>query len=98
MRRTRLMALLFGVLLITVLLSSVVIAAVEAEHECTGEHCPVCHWIDVCENALKQLSFVLVAAFATAMFLRLVPLCAVWRRAGPGIRFNPVTLKVKLSN
>ena len=59
---------LLAVVLAVVMLSSAVYIAVEADHDCSGEDCAICHQIGVCENLLKSLGLAGAAAvFAAAV-------------------------------
>ena len=49
------MGTLLLVLFVGVVLASVMFAAVEAHHDCSGENCPVCYCLNVC-SSLKYLS------------------------------------------
>lgn len=91
--------ILAGVLALALLLALVLCAlciAVEADHDCTGEDCPVCALVHQCENLLRQLAAA-VAAAALLAFVALLGVsaasyaCAV-RRA------TPVSGKVRLNN
>ena len=46
------MTRLLAAVLAVVMLSSAVYLAVEANHDCSGEDCAICHQIGVCENLL----------------------------------------------
>ena len=49
------MTRLLAAVLAVVMLSSAIYIAVEADHDCSGEDCAICHQIGVCENLLKSL-------------------------------------------
>ena len=44
------MTRLLAAVLAVVMLSSAVYLAVEANHDCSGEDCAICHQLQVCEN------------------------------------------------
>ena len=96
-KKFRFMTRLLAVVLAVVMLSSAVYIAVEADHDCSGEDCAICHQIGVCENLLKTLGLAGAAAAVTAAFTyalcRAILPCA--ERLGTG---TLVSLKVKLSN
>jgi hypothetical protein len=83
--------------LAAVMLSSAVYIAVEANHNCSGEDCAICHQLQVCENLLKSIGLAGAAAvFAAAVryaLCRVIPSCAEVVRT-----FTLVSLKVKLSD
>ena len=90
---TRLLAAVLAV----VMLSSAVYLAVEADHDCSGEDCAICHQISVCEDLLKSLGLAGAAAAITAAFTYTV--CrAILPRAEMNGTLTLVALKVKLSN
>ncbi len=88
---------LLAALLAVVMLSSAVYIAVEADHDCSGEDCAICHQISTCENLLRVLGFAGAAAAIIAAFT--YTLC---KAALPCTETNGtltlVSLKVKLSN
>lgn len=49
------MAALMLLVLLLFLLTSVFFIAHEADHDCTGEDCPVCALIQIAESNLRQL-------------------------------------------
>lgn len=46
---------IMGILMLFFILFSSVYMIAEADHECTGDHCPVCVCIEQCENMLYQI-------------------------------------------
>lgn len=96
-KKKRIAALLLAVTVLLVMLYSALFIAAEADHDCVGENCPICYQINVCQNALKNLSLAVCAAvFAAALpytLCRVIPSCAEVVRT-----FTLVSLKVKLSD
>ena len=91
------MTRLLAAVLAVVMLSSAVYLAVEANHDCSGEDCAICHQISVCENLLKSLGLAGTAAAITAAFTYTV--CrAILPCAEMNGTLTLVALKVKLSN
>ena len=89
--------LLAAVVLAVVMLSSAVYIAVEADHDCSGEDCAICHQIGVCENLLKSLGLAGAAAAISAAFTYTV--CRAILPCAETIgTLTLVSLKVKLSN
>lgn len=67
-KKKRIAALLLAVTVLLVMLYSALFIAAEADHDCVGENCPICYQINVCQNALKNLSLAVCAAvFAAAL-------------------------------
>ena len=96
-KKSRLITGLLAAVLAAVMLSSAVYIAVEANHNCSGEDCAICHQIGVCENLLKSLGLAGAAAAITAVFTYTV--CrAILPRAEMNGTLTLVALKVKLSN
>lgn len=91
------MTRLLAAVLAVVMLSSAIYIAVEANHDCSGEDCAICHHLQVCENLLKSIGFAGAAAvFAAAVRYTpysVIPSCAELVRT-----FTLVSLKVKLSD
>ena len=90
---------LFGAIYCFVIIFSVTFIAVEAEHDCTGEDCPICFNVSLCAGTLRQSANFSQAFFTFAGMFILVPLfkflctsyfCGVCR--------TPVNLKIKLSD
>ena len=96
-KKSRLITGLLAAVLAAVMLSSAVYIAVEANHNCSGEDCAICHQISVCENLLKSLGLAGAAAAISAAFTYTV--CrAILPRAEMNGTLTLVALKVKLSN
>ena len=88
---------LLAAVLAVVMLFSAVYLAVEADHDCSGEDCAICHQIGVCENLLKSLGLAGAAAAVTAAFT--YTMCkAILPCAETTDTLTLVALKVKLSN
>ena len=96
-KKFRFLTGLLAAVLAVVMLSSAAYIAVEADHDCSGEDCAICHQIDACLNSLRELSLAGVAAAVTAAFTytlcKAVLLCA--ETIGT---LTLVSLKVKLSD
>ena len=79
-KKSRLITGLLAAVLAAVMLSSAVYIAVEANHNCSGEDCAICHQLQVCENLLKSIGLAGAAAvFAAAVRYapcRVIPSCA----------------------
>ena len=96
-KKFRFMVRLLAVVLAVAMLSSAVYIAVEANHDCSGDDCAICHQIGVCENLLKSLGLAGAAAAISAAFTYTV--CrAILPRAEMNGTLTLVALKVKLSN
>ncbi|MCR4667888.1 MAG: hypothetical protein K5774_00760 [Clostridia bacterium] len=68
-------AAVIGLALLVAMLFSAFYIAEEADHDCTGEDCPVCACIQICENTLHRLgdgSTFLLRILAAVFFVVLV--------------------------
>ena len=96
-KKSRLITGLLAAVLAAVMLSSAVYIAVEANHNCSGEDCAICHQIGVCENLLKSLGLAGAAAAVTAAFT--YTMCKAILPCAETIgTLTLASLKVKLSN
>ena len=96
-KKFRLITGLLAAVLAAVMLSSAVYIAVEANHNCSGEDCAICHQLQVCENLLKSIGLAGAAAAISAAFAYTV--CrAILPCAEMNGTLTLVALKVKLSN
>ena len=96
-KKFRFMVRLLAVVLAVAMLSSAVYIAVEADHDCSGEDCAICHQIGVCENLLKSLGLAGAVAAVTAAFT--YTMCKAILPCTEMIgSLTLVSLKVKLSH
>ena len=92
------MTRLLAAVLAVVMLSSAVYLAVEANHDCSGEDCAICHQISVCENLLKSLGLAGAAAAAITAAFTYTMCRAILPCTEMSGTLTLVSLKVKLSN
>lgn len=96
-KASRVLAILFAVLFVCTMLTSVLFLAFEADHDCSGEDCPVCAQIAACQNLLKTLFGAACGLLAVAVTRRLCT--RFWSLQKNRSRFaTPIHLKVKLLN
>ena len=96
-KHLKLARILLAVLLVAAMLCPLLFITAEADHDCTGADCAVCHQIHICENLLSSLGTAAAACAAAAAAVCL--LCSVSTlRAETDCTFTLVSLKVKLSN
>ena len=96
-KKFRFLTGLLAAVLTVVMLSSAVYIAVEADHDCSGEDCAICHQIDACLNSLREFSLAGVAAAIITAFT--YTLCKAVLPCTETIgTLTLVSLKVKLSN
>ncbi len=80
----------------TMLFSAFCIAA-EADHDCTGEDCPICACIQQCENTLHQIGDGIALQAAVIIPVIFIFLCISLFTLGLP-RETPVSGKVRLNN
>ena len=96
-KRNRRIALLFAMTLVFAVLFSVVFVVAEANHDCSGEDCPICCQMTVCENTLRAAGFAAAVVFFAARIREFVlskPALAKKQAWNSSL----VSLKVKLSD
>ncbi|MBQ7558635.1 MAG: hypothetical protein IJT20_00050 [Synergistaceae bacterium] len=78
---------------------SVAFVALEITHDCTGEDCPICGCVVLCQKTLRQI-FDFSALFSAAsgiLFVVIIRNFSVFPIAVSAEK-TPVALKIKLSN
>ncbi len=95
--KKRFAAIALAVLVLFVLMTSLFVIAHEADHDCTGENCPVCAVIAFCRNTLKTLGDALIAAAVVFGCFCLAGSVTAFSRAEIYSE-TPISLKVKLLN
>ena len=96
-KKSRILTVLLVAVVLFVMLSSVFYIAIEADHDCAGEDCPICYQISICENTLKSVGqAVLVVILAAFIGTIVFSLPALSKK--PAHHTSLVSLKVKLSN
>ena len=95
--RTKITALLMSLaLLIAVLLSAFYIAD-ETNHSCIGDHCPICHEMELCETVLTSIGTAFFTALSICFGVQFLRITAdVFSSFLPSETL--ITLKVKLSD
>ena len=73
------------------------VMAHESDHDCTGDNCPVCALISICENTLEALGGAMIPAAAVLVCLSSAVYAVSSSRVTEFIE-TPVSLKVKLLN
>ncbi len=93
----RIAAGIVGIGMLFLVLFSAFCIAAEADHDCTGEDCPICACLRQCENTLHQMGD--GTAFQTAVLIPVVfhPVSALLYAVGFP-RETPVLQKVRLNN
>ena len=92
-KRTRFAAACGAALLVF----SVFFVVAEADHDCGGEHCTICHQIQSVQKLLEQLSAAHIASAGEAL-LGFYMLFLVLRTQNIFVVSSPVLWKVKLLN
>ena len=97
MKNKRIAAGIMAFLMLFIMLFSASFIAIEADHDCTGEDCPICACIAQCENTLHQIGdgAAVQAAVIVPVFFMLIP---AFLFADDFTRETPVSRKVRLNN
>ncbi len=82
--------------LFAVAFSAIYIVA-ESGHDCTGEHCAICHQIELCKNLLRSLTIAAGAAGACVVGKTLCRYCRA-RHNDRIVVPTLISLRVKLSD
>ena len=96
-KKRRWISCFLAVLFVLVMLSSLAFIVLEAEHDCTGEDCPVCAMIAICRNTLKTVLIALLLVLSS-LTSRSAGRAFVSSSALFDPEETPVSLKVKLLN
>ncbi|HPR39735.1 MAG TPA: hypothetical protein PKY19_04105 [Oscillospiraceae bacterium] len=95
--KNRAIALLLSAAVLSAVILSVVFIAKEADHDCTGENCPICHEIKVCVRTLA-----LIGAAVTGVMLHIMVRLAVsgivCRCSDRAFFSTPILQKVRLND
>lgn len=93
----RSMAALICLWLVCGVVFSVFFVSNEYDHDCSGDECPICQIITVCENFVKNISGGLILAVA-ALAAVLVVAGACVKDSADIIADTLITQKVRLNN
>ena len=74
----RIMAGILGMLMLFIMLFSAFYIADEADHDCTGESCPICACIQQCENTLHQIGNGIAFQIAIIIPIVLMSVCELF--------------------
>ena len=93
----RVLTVLLAAAVLFVMLFSAFYIAIEADHDCVGEDCPICYQISVCEYTLKSVGqAVLVLILAGFIGIFIISLPTFTKKLA--YHTSLVSLKIKLSN
>ena len=95
--RSRIAAAVLAAITILVVLSSSIFIIEHADHNCTGEDCPICEQLCACAQNLKNLTTVAVTVMVIIAF-RFALQAVIGQAKYAYVPYTPVYLKVKLSN
>lgn len=96
-KKKQITALIMTVAIIFVMLFSALFITVEAGHNCTDNHCPICTQINICINTIKGFALATMA-FALAAMMKFLACDIILFIKNAFTQSSLVTLKVKLSN
>lgn len=94
--RTKIFLAVLAAMLAGMLLSVCFIAA-EADHDCSGEDCPICVFLTLCEQNIRQLKTVLIL-LSLFMFRLTASSAQTFSQTFLLRVFTPVSLKIQLNN
>lgn len=86
-----------GMMMLVIILFSAFYIAVEAEHDCTGDDCPICACIQLCINTLRGFSSGITVAISAAVPVLPILFTALIFRS---VLFQetPISRKVRMNN
>ncbi len=90
-------ALIMAAMMLVVMLFSSFFIAAHADHDCTGEDCPICACIQQCENTLRGIGSGITALPAVIISV-LISLLIMSFGVSSFQRDTPVSAKVRLNN
>ncbi len=90
-------AIALTILFVFVMLFSYVFVITEAEHDCSGEDCPICEIITIVSDTIKGLSLIGSAVVICAAFVFGIVKLLSFENKTQSVS-SLITLKVKLSN
>ncbi len=93
----RLTAALLAMVMLFFVLFSVFFIAHEADHECSGEGCPVCALIQMCEDNIRQLGSGTAVSAAESVLVFLTLAMPVFTAFAINVS-TPVSKKIRLNN
>ena len=96
-KKTRFAAACGAALLVFALLFSVFFVVAEADHDCGGEHCTICHQIQSVQKLLEQLSAAHTTSVGESVLGVYMLFCVLWTQKIFAAS-SPVLWKVKLLN
>jgi len=96
-KNKRIAAGIVAILMLFIMLFSASFIAIEADHDCKGEDCPICACIAQCENTLHQIGAgaAVQTAVIVPVFFLLIP---AFLFAYNFMQETPVSRKVRLNN
>ena len=96
-KKTRFTAACGAALLVLALFFSVFFVVAEADHDCGGEHCTICHQLQSVQKLLEQLSTAHTASVGESVLGVYMLFCILWTQKIFAAS-SPVLWKVKLLN
>lgn len=97
-KKQRSVAAVICIAFILVTLFSVLFIAKEANHDCSGESCPICEQLAQAEHTLKRLGSGTAEAGAVTAFVFVCFMCLSFGSVHEGAHITPVTQKVRMNN
>ena len=85
-----------SVLSLAVVFAVIFVVLISSFFDCTGEDCPICYEISVCQETVRKLTFA-CAVFAAILLLSVCIVLPV-AQSRPAVCHTLISLKVKLSD
>ena len=97
MNRKKILYVILACILILALVYPVVFIALESDHDCRGDDCPICFDIYLCCNVVKNLSFTAINIIIACLIVSEIFDGFIYSDTVKIPRSDLVALKVKLS-
>lgn len=97
MNKQKLLSVTLALLLCSVVMFSAFYVVAENNHDCSGENCPICFQINMCESTVKSIGTAVVAVACLAVTVFVLILNNL-KDSDSYLLETPVSLKVKLTN
>ena len=92
----RVLAVLMAALLTVIVFFAAFLIVENLDHDCEGEHCPVCECIQVCEAVLQQMGTGLLPVFCAVLAI-VAAFVTVSGFTSVCLQQNLITLKIRLN-
>ncbi len=95
--KRKITALILAAVILLAVAASLFIIIHEADHDCSGEDCPVCALIEACTDTIRSVSLLIAVAIIVSSAV-LFAFSGIYLQKYFCIPQTPVSLKIKLLN